>query len=485
VRAKVCADRLLSDEATRRQVLFELVSLANGPPDPKVKPKLQEALERHAPALARRATANPMIRASALLPVARFGIREEMKQRFGLAWREEVRGVTTTLDVARNLAFGNRVEAELQRLDRQHQGRLNAGFALDPARATADRGGTRSPNISVVAANAKGEIVRYWEAGQTAAYFGSPAARDAATGHYDPAREPRRIASTGKMITAIAAGNTGRDTPGSLYLDAMAPARGLETCAKGDGTLRQGRRAIVAFACSIGPAVEWRGATIGQERIRRLIDGFGFAMPPPAADGAETPPSTAVARGLVSGSPRRVHHMVATILAAMTGRAARPVSPPSLVKSWDLNSRRTVPAAEGAIVPASLIRPHAVPFLRSVLSAPLCYEANGAPHGTLKALRSWCASRRAGVTLHFAKTGTDTNLDPNQTVETWIAGGIRFETGAAYSYVVQIGTGSTEQPFANRLNAGALLAPLVEALLTDLEAEGREGGTRTARATAR
>ncbi|MBS0241037.1 MAG: transglycosylase domain-containing protein [Proteobacteria bacterium] len=482
VRAKACAEKLIRDEAQKKQVVFELIGLASGPPDPSVKPKLQEALDRYAPSLARRATANPMIRANALLPVARFGIREEMKQRFGLGWREDVRGVTTTLDVAKNLAYGERVVAELGRLDKLHQAKLNAGFALDPARVAASASanssgagaGLKMPNITLVAANARGEIVRYWEAGETASYFGSPYARDPATGAYHAEREPRRTASTGKMITAIAAGNAGHDTPSTLYIDAHAPRTGLDTCAKGDGTTPQGRPAIVAFACSISPAIEWRGATLGQNRIRRLVDGFGFTLPP-GANGQETPPSTAVARGLISGSPQRVHHLVAAILAEMTGRGDRPLHPPTLIKSWDLTTRPAAPADDGSIVPSRLVHAQAVPFLRTVLSAPLCYEAHGTHHGTLKMMKGWCATAHPGVTLHFAKTGTDTNEDPNQTVETWIAGGIRFDSGAAYSYVANIGTGSTSEPFAHHLNAGALLAPLVEMLLADLEAEARHG----------
>ena len=50
-----------------------------------------------------------MIRANALLPAARFGLREEMKQAYGFGWREHVRGVTTTLDVVENLSFHERI----------------------------------------------------------------------------------------------------------------------------------------------------------------------------------------------------------------------------------------------------------------------------------------------------------------------------------------------------------------------------------------
>lgn len=485
VRARTCAEQLIPDAAGKRNVVFELVSLANGPPDPKVRPKLQHALEAHAPALARRATANPMLRANVLLPVARFGIREEMKQRFGLNWRESVRGVTTTLDVMHNLAFEAKIKATLAEMDAKNAARLNPGYALDPARVTASGGTLRSPNISVVAADTQGRIVRYWEAGETAAYFGSPFARDNQTGEYHREREQRRIASTGKMLVAIAAGNWGNDTPETPYMDAFAPARGLETCAKGDGTLSQARRAVVAFACSSSPAVEWRGATLGQARVRRIIDGFGFTMPPKAENGEGTPPSTAAARGLIAGSPQRVHHMAGVILAAMTGRGARPLPPPTLVQAWDLRANAAAPVAGGGLIADDLIRPHAVGFLKAVLSAPLCHEANGVPHGTLKFIRGWCASRHPGVSLHFAKTGTDTNLDPNQSVETWIAGGIRFDSAAAYSYVIQIGTGSTQEPFGTRLNAGALLAPLADVLLADLEIDARQKRThRTASAGA-
>ena len=44
VRARICAEKLIANEAEQRRVIFELVNLAGGPPDPRVKPKLQAAL---------------------------------------------------------------------------------------------------------------------------------------------------------------------------------------------------------------------------------------------------------------------------------------------------------------------------------------------------------------------------------------------------------------------------------------------------------
>lgn len=480
VRARHCAEKLIDDQTERQNIVFELINLAGGPPDPKVRPKLQEALDRYAsPEAARRATANPMIRANALLPAARYGIREEMKQLYGFGWRDKVRGVATTLDVTDNLAFSEKIRTELVQIDRNAQAKLNPGFALDPARVTSGSG-LRLPHVTVVAANAKGEIVRYFELGETAPYFGSPFARDPATGRYLPEKEQRRIASTGKMLVAIASGNENRDTGDTLYTDALSPDRGLDTCEKGNGT--HGRRAIVAFACSLNRPVEWRAAQLGQLRIKRLIDAFGFNMPPAANSAGATPPSTAATRGLVSGSPRRVHHMAGVILAALTGQGDKPVHAPTLVKLYDhgdLGALETF-AAEKAIVPNRYVRPQGHAFVRAMLQAPLCYRQGGQAHGTLKSLAHWCAAERPGLKLHFAKTGTDTAEDVNQSVDTWVTGGLQFANGQAYSYVVLVGTGSTREPFGRALHAAQVASPLVEVLLNDLEA----GSKRVASASA-
>ena len=476
VRARTCAERLLQDGAEQKQTVAELVHMASGPPDPKVRPRLQQALEAHAPDLVARARANPMLRASALLPSARFGLREEMKQHHGFAWRSAVRGIVTTLDVGDNLAFGERVKAELARIDRQAAPRLNPGFTLDPAKTQGDKG-SRMPHVIVVAANARGEIVRYWEAGETAPYFGSPFARDGTTGRYVAAREQRRIASTGKIMLAIAAGNESKDTPDTLYADALAPERGLDTCDRAASERREplGRKATVAFACSLNRPLEWRGARLGQLRIRRQIDGFGFTMPPAGAGGEQTPPSTAASRGLVSGSPQRVHHMSAVVLAALIGEGHRPVRAPSLVRSWDRGGQTFDAEGSGpaVIVPNRLVRPHGHAFVRAVLSAPLCHKAGGVQHGTLRSLSHWCAATRPGLRLHVAKSGTDTTDDPNQSVDTWVTGGLQFTDGRAYSYVVLVGTGSTREPFGRSLHAAQVAAPLVDVLLSELEAAGR------------
>ena len=473
VRARLCAEALIADDDLKRDVLFELIDMAGGPPDAKVRPKLQEALDRFAPGYARRAEANPVVRANVLMPAARFGLREEMKESYGFSWRNHVRGVTTTFDAAANLAFHAKVTAGLASLDKSVRQKLNAEYTLDPERVDADR---RLPDITVVAADANGEIVRYFEVGETAPYFGAPVARNDATGLYDPARDPRMIASTGKIVAAIAIANSGRDDMGSLYVDTEAPVRGLETCAKGKD--RFGRRADVVFACSLNAPLLNRAAIAGQSRIRNLIDRLGFTMPPANGLGEGTPPSTAAVLGQISGAPRRVHHMSAVVLAALSGRGAEPVREPTLVKRYDYTrlGEADDPHVDvrNSIVPDDLIERSAVPLLKGLLSAPLCYRANGRSVGTLKSLASWCAANRTDLRLHFAKTGTQVTTDPNATVDVWTTGGLQFANGASYSYVVLVGTGSGSEPWGTKIHAADVTAPLLDILLTDLAEHARE-----------
>jgi penicillin-binding protein 1A len=476
VRARTCAEKLIKDEGEQKKVVFELVAMASGPPDPKVKPKLQEALEQYAPTLAKAGQASPTVRANALIPAARLGIREEMKQVFGFDWRNYVRGVTTTFDVIENLGFRETIRGELAKLETLWSAKFNPGWTLDPAKVAADR---QSPHVIVVAANTKGEIVRFYDSSESAAYFGTASARSQETGQYRPERETRSIASTGKILSAIAIANEQKDRTDTSYADTEAPDRGAETCVKGaPGGEARGRRAIVAFACSLNRPLEWRTAQIGQERIARLIETFGYNMPPGQGTAVATPPSTAAVRGLITGSPQRVHQMAGVVLGSLLDHGGQPVRLPTLVRAYDFVAPEHAVLAEhdrsADIVPNKVIKREGTALLKALLQAPICYQAGGQSHGTLKGLSHWCAERRADLRLHFAKTGTSVTDDINSTVDTWIAGGLQFANGAAYSYVVLVGSGSTSQAWARSIHAAQVGVPLADALLRDLEGHSRK-----------
>ena len=469
---------LLSVKDEQKTVVFELINMAGGPPDPVLRPKLQTALEDYVPQAAKQAMANPVLRANVLIPDVRYGVREEMKNEFGYNWRQSVREVNLTLDVIENRTFREKVRAELALLNARLTPKLDPGYTLDPAVIAKDPASAtkRTPDIILAAANEKGEIIRYFESNDVASYFGSPNARNAETGKYEPEREGRRVASVAKMIAAVAVANEGRDGPDTPYNDTDAPDAGLDTCRKGNGTTTRGRAAKVAFACSLNKPIQWRLEQIGQAPIARLISGFGMTMPRPAANGEPTPATTAVARGLIAASPQHVHQMASVILAALTGNASRHVGLPTLVHRLDLNETREepTPAAPTDIVPSSLIKRDAAPMLKMLLQAPLCYTAGGAHHGTLKSITNWCAETRGDLKLHFAKTGTDVSEDRDATVGVWIAGGLQFANGAAYSYVVLVGTGNARQPWARSVHA-ADIAPLAEVLLRELAEHSVKG----------
>ena len=301
----------------------------------RVAPKVDDVLKSARPRLASRARANPMLRANILAPAARYGARREMEDIYGFGWREYVRGTTLSVDVADNLRFRTKLKARLEKLQRQYKSQIRSDMTLDPKDAKRFDS-LELPDLVVAATNLKGEIVRYFESRDTASYFGSWRAFDRETGHYDPDRESRAIASVGKMLAAIAIANQGRDNLSTLYLDTSAPARGLEGCRR-RGNLRRGRRAEVAFACSLSNPLERRLARIGQRTSRRLIDAFGFTMPPAPGPESATPPSTAIVKGLITGSPRTVHRMSAAVLAALTGMGHKPLQRPSLVTDFDQN----------------------------------------------------------------------------------------------------------------------------------------------------
>ena len=470
-RALSCANALIADMSERARVATELKRLAESPPDPKPMPGTEEVLAALSPGNAGRVGANPVYRANALLPSVKYGVRDELKSRFGFGWRGKVGAVHLTLDAADNFSFREREKAVLEKLDERFKDRLDPNYTLDPDRIgegqaqEASLPHTSVPDVIIAAADENGRLVRYFETNFNASYFGSSAAREAKTGRYDPARESRAIASLGKILAAVAIANEGRDTPNSRWVDSKSPATGLEAC--GHGEERRLRSARVSFACSLNTPLAWRTARVPLRELQRLVQGFGITLADPVTSAANLAKSIVV--GQVAASPRSVHRLAGSVLAALAGDPQKPMRLPTLIDDLSLSDAGAKAVeASSTIVPATLIKPEARATLAAFLESPLCYK-----HGTLKRLSDWCAASRKNVALHFAKTGTRGTgvLDPASydTVDLWVAGGIKFDSGAAYSYVLLIGTGSPAHPWARDLYAGQVAEPLLRVLLEDLE----------------
>jgi membrane peptidoglycan carboxypeptidase len=477
VRAKACATKLLATDEQKKSVLFDLTLLANGPPEAKIQPKLQTTIKKHYPHLEKVASANPIMRANLLIPAARYAAREEMKNAYGFNWRQYVRGVDLTLDVTKNQPFRAKVWSALEKLQKKYEKQISPEYTLDLKTFQDPEAADKiMPDVIIAAANSKGEIVRYFESNDIAAYYGSPYARSNENGRYEPEREIRAIASVGKMMAAIGLANQGKDTLQSIYMDSQAHETGLNTCRR-NGTLTKPRRAEVAFACSLNRPLEWRMAKYGQRGSQTIIDKFGFTMPYAPDAQSRTPASTAMVRGLVTASPRKVHQMSTVILASLTGKGNNSIPLPFMVRNfqrtglqnpYEKNTATTSLESNTDIIPNRVIRASARPRLKQFLSAPLCYTSGNKRHGTLKKVSNWCAARNKDVRLHFAKTGTQVTVDADQTVDVWVSGGIQFSNGKAYSYVITVGTGNRNRAWATKLHSSQLATPLLKTLLKEL-----------------
>ncbi len=457
-RAQICANALIEDPAERAATLDELARLSQRPPDPHPLPWGEEILASLSADTRARAGANPIYRSNVLLPSVKYGVREELKERFGFDWRADVSAVHLTLDAAENTRFREAEKAVLAALDERYADRINDGYSLDLESPK------QHPDIIIAAADAEGRLVRYFESNFNAAYFGSSSARDRASGRYDQAKEARAIASVGKMLAGIAIANQARDRADTNWLDTDSPATGLEAC--GRGNLRRLRTAEVSFACSLNTPLLWRTAKVPLSDLQGLTEKLHITLTEPVTSAANLAKSIVV--GHVAASPRNVHRMAGVVLASLTGRGDEPLGLPTLKARLDLVGKEGPPARNDEVLPDAIAKPEGRAALRDFLTAPVCYR-----HGTMRKLSDWCAANRKGVSLHFAKTGTRgtgaADPDADDTVDLWVAGGIQFETGAAYSYVVVVGTGTPAQPWARDLYSGQIAEPLVRVLLEDLE----------------
>ena len=106
-----------------------------------------------------------------------------------------------------------------------------------------------------------------------------------------------------------------------------------------------------------------------------------------------------------------------------------------------------------------------MPLIKTLLEAPLCYQAGGASHGTLKILEPLVRQPARRLAAAFRQDGHAGRADPNATVDAWISGGLQFTNGAAYSYVVLVGTGSRRSPGRTGCTAAQVAAPLLDVLL--------------------
>ncbi|MFN7164960.1 MAG: transglycosylase domain-containing protein [Hyphomonas sp.] len=394
-------------------------------------------------------------------------------------WRGKVREVEVTIDIARNSAFRSRAREAAMTLGEslEETGRYRKG-AL-PQRVVNTLGSLSvldgDTPLVIAAADETGRIVRYYNSSAVTAYSGygatRPMIRGFGRGAYDRSHETRPVGSVAKLAAALLLAEGGAGDAGRTVSNACMPGLQQRCATSASGATPQRVSLRRAFGSSLNPAVVralGEGTTIA--RSLELMDALGFYLP---ERHRQTPMATNLALGRFAGRPRAVHWLAAASLAAAKGETGV-VTQPYFVERYrliepvaggDYTFRLETPARTTLALPDNLGTAQAL-FLRDVLSQPICDTQDG----TLKRLSSWCAAARKDVALHIAKTGS-VSAGPagggfNES-ELWIAGGIEFADGRAYSYVISLGAGAPRGAFTRDLGGG-VLSPLADVLLRDL-----------------
>jgi penicillin-binding protein 1A len=393
-------------------------------------------------------------------------------------WRGKVREVAVTLDVAKNSQFRARAREAAMTLGEELEagGRYRKG-AL-PQRVVNELGSLSivegDTPLVIAAADETGRIVRYYNSSATTAYSGygdtRASIRGFGRGPYDRTQETRSVGSVAKLAAALLLAEGGEDNPDKTVSNACMP--GLQQRCAGAASGATPARVTLrrAFGSSLNPAVVralGEGTTI--QHTLDLMNTLGFYLP---ERHRQTPMATNLALGRFAGRPRAVHWLAAVTLAAVRGQGGG-VTEPYFVESY----KRIEPLADGSYTfreetPKRTVLPDLegigeaqAKFLRAVLSQPVCDTKDG----TLRRLSAWCAAASKDVALHVAKTGSvsaGSGAAFNES-DWWIAGGIEFADGRAYSYVISLGAGSNKGAFAKDLGGGTL-SPIADVLLRDL-----------------
>jgi hypothetical protein len=426
---------------------------------------------------------NLIERSNLLAPSVMRGVRAELHEAFrGDSWRDYLREVHLSVDVAGNRHFEIKIRSVLAELDACFarpgpriglcggmQGTFLANGRLVEGR---DRQPSLTPSVTIAAADHLGRIVRFLEIGHNSLYFGSPHARPSSDARvYDPRRELRSIGSVGKILAAIALVATDDN---ELQQELSYPLTG--SCP------RECRQSVLVASCQcrldavIGkslnrPLIDYLThkadtGTINYDSIKSVVRKLG--MNPDAHTAVPVP--TRIVFGMTGSSPQTIHRLVGAIQNSTTGKAVAAL--PTLISHCKgetdrliqpLNTTRRTNLDLGDIISSASSK-----RIASVFESPLCYKDATAAAGTLSRLHGWCSTANSYVRNHFAKSGSHSTKA--QTLDLWAAGGIAFNNGASYSYVVAIGDGDNGQAWGRGFNAGELLTPIVSNLLADLQA---------------
>lgn len=479
-RARICADILLAHDpvlfASVNTELDELAATRLVPqPDADLWPLLDSA--RHYASTPERLGAN-------IAGPVRTAITADLQDRFGGYFRRHVAEVRTTVDIVENAAFSERVTAALSALENIGSAGIDThNYSFFP------EGPLEGIGALVVIANGDGEVIRFFNNRSESTFYGSLARRTLEDGvmiaGYDPEQEQREIASTGKILAALAIAETGADEPNRGYDNSCISHRPefRRRCYCEDGWCGDDRhfvRADQVFGASLNAPITRRliQLDIGP-RVRELTRLNGLIIPPAhVRNGIEQN----IVLGQVAARPLRVMMTPAVALDYALGGTGDDIPVPSIISSYRLVDVETgdahwVDRTDTDLIAETGITPRVSfglsqsetgqDYLSAVLSAPACNS-----EGTLHGLTDWCPGKGRTEAL-VVKTGTKglPNLGAGEpdNYDWWVTGAVAFPGGERYSFLILVGSGDPNKLFASE-GAGSL-APIVDLALETARAD--------------
>lgn len=405
-------------------------------------------------------------------------------------WRGIVRELSLTIDVEKNWNFRQKARKAVLDFSEAYADDPNFRKTALPRRILGSDGNEdiilpkgHTP-LLIAAANENGEIVRYYSTYSDTVYSGRGGQRRDIPGfgnaNYDPERETRGIGSVSKMAAAMLIANKGANSSAQTVSNACM--KGLEYRCHASWQAHYPKRVSLkrAWSESLNPPIvrTLGGNDVKKEEIDSFMEALNFRLPDAHSEANGVPRNTALTLGRYTGRPKSVHWLAATSLAVVRGKPSV-VKEPHLIKMYttlekDENGQRFNQFVEPE-VPIFTVKDYVDTkypgFVKALLTAPLCDTRRG----SLRRLKNWCAASNKDVKLHVAKTGTvsaqNTSGSRFDESDWWVAGGLEFSDGRAYSYVVTMGSGSPREAFANNMGGGRL-APIISVLLQDLKENG-------------
>lgn len=422
--------------------------------------------------------------AASIAGQTRRSIVADLQDAFGSNYRKRVSEVRTTIDIAQNLQFIQKLDAAFLKLESSKAAGINQQeFAFNPL------AGKSKIGALVVLANGDGQVIRLYDNQWDTTLYGTKRHRKTTygvlTGAYSDEYETREVASTGKIIAALAIAESRSDKPNTGYSnfclsdkDSFRRRCYCENNVCGDWRKRV--RADQVFAESLNAPLIWRLKELGvRERIAKFVDVAGLKTP---QSHSENPIEDNVVLGRVAARPLRVMIMAAAALDYALGGDANEIPLPSVVSEYKLVDQDTgeaswVPRNSPAFAetsPLALMMDFDITpskegraYIKKVLSAPACLK-----DGTLKNLTQWCP-KNGRIEALIVKTGTK-GL-PNRAAKEpdnydwWVTGAVAFSEADRYSFLILVGTGDPSKLFSS--DGAGTLSPIVDLILKTAETD--------------